>query len=110
MEVTNAGGAAGFPFPPVDGAEVAPVLDALLAGLDAGTGRLVTAHLDGRLDGRLAGWLDLRRDPWALISHWGTLHHVQTRTAVRGRGVGAAPVNEARRIARVEILMLLSPL
>ncbi|MFV2176968.1 GNAT family N-acetyltransferase [Actinomadura sp. LOL_016] len=60
-------------------------------GLDAGTSRLVTAHLDGRL----AGWLNLRRDPWALISHRGTLHHVQTRTAVRGRGVGAALVNEA---------------
>ncbi|MFJ8856013.1 GNAT family N-acetyltransferase [Streptomyces sp. NPDC102437] len=96
MEVTNAGGAAGFPFPPVTACEVTSALDTLLDSLAPGTSRLIIAHLDGEL----AGWLAVRRDPWALISHWGTLHHVQTRTTVRGLGVGAALVEEARRIAR----------
>jgi GNAT superfamily N-acetyltransferase len=100
VEVTNAGGAAGFPFPPVTATEVTPALDALLHNLDAGTSRLITAHLD---DGELGGWLSLRRDPWALISHWGTLHHVQTRTTLRGQGIGAALMEEARRIARDEM-------
>ncbi|ARQ69098.1 GNAT family N-acetyltransferase [Streptomyces marincola] len=99
VEVTNAGGAAGFPFPPVDRAHVAPALGAIVTSLDPRTSRVLTAALDGEL----AGWLHIRRDPFALIAHWGSLHHVQTRTAVRGRGVGAALVREARRIARDEM-------
>ncbi|MEU2726097.1 GNAT family N-acetyltransferase [Streptomyces smyrnaeus] len=99
VEVTNAGGAAGFPFPPVETTDVTPALDTLLGNLAPNTSRLVTAHLDGEL----AGWLNLRRDPWALISHWGTLHHVQTRIAVRGQGVGAALMGEARHVARDEM-------
>ncbi|MEU0139400.1 GNAT family N-acetyltransferase [Streptomyces albidoflavus] len=99
VEVTNTGGAAGFPFPPVQTTEVTPALETIVNNLDTKTSRLLTAHLDGRL----AGWLNLRRDPWALISHWGTLHHVQTRTTVRGQGIGAALMNEVRRIARDEM-------
>lgn len=99
VEVTNAGGAAGFPFPPVQTTEVTIALETIVNNLDTKTSRLLTAHLDGRL----AGWLNLRRDPWALISHWGTLHHVQTRTTVRGQGIGAALMNEVRRIARDEM-------
>ena len=34
VAVTNAGGAAGFPFPPVDVGHVAPVVDALAGRLD----------------------------------------------------------------------------
>lgn len=99
VEVTNAGGAAGFPFPPVRTAEVTPALEVIVNNLDRRTSRLLTAHLDGQL----AGWLNLRRDPQKLVTHWGTLHHVQTRTAVRGQGIGAALMNEVRRIARDEM-------
>ncbi|MFG2719966.1 GNAT family N-acetyltransferase [Streptomyces sp. NPDC048416] len=99
VEVTNAGGAAGFPFPPVDAGEVAPVVDSLVAGLAPTTSRLVAASLDGAL----AGWLNVRRDPFELIAHWGTLHHVQTRTGLRGRGIGAALMRHARDIARDEM-------
>ncbi|MFE6496308.1 GNAT family N-acetyltransferase [Streptomyces sp. NPDC057748] len=99
VEVTNAGGAAGFPFPPVQTAEAASALETIINSLDTTTSRLLTAHLDGQL----AGWLSLRRDPWTLISHWGTLHHVQTRTTMRGQGIGNALMNEIRRIARDEM-------
>ncbi|MCH0541763.1 GNAT family N-acetyltransferase [Streptomyces sp. MUM 203J] len=99
VEVTNAGGAAGFPFPPVDAAEVAPALDRIVGLLSPDTGRLLTATADGDL----VGWLSLRRDPGRLIAHWGTVHHVQTRPDVRGRGIGRALMDEARRAARDEM-------
>lgn len=98
-EVSDAGGAAGFPFPPVDPAEVAAAVDRIVAGLDPASSRLVVATLDGTL----AGWLNLRRDPHRLVAHWGTLHHVQTRLPVRGRGIGAGLVRQARMIARDEM-------
>lgn len=99
VEVTNAGGAAGFPFPPVDADTVTPALDRIIDELSADTSRLLTATADGAL----VGWLNVRRDRFELIAHWGTLHHVQTRTAVRGRGIGLALMREVRRIARDEM-------
>ncbi|MEE1800247.1 MULTISPECIES: GNAT family N-acetyltransferase [unclassified Streptomyces] len=99
VEVTNAGGAAGFPFPPVDAATVTPALDRIIGLLAPDVSRLLTATLDGEL----AGWLNIRRDRSELIAHWGTLHHVQTRTAIRGRGVGRALMEEVRRVARDEM-------
>ncbi|MFD9483086.1 GNAT family N-acetyltransferase [Streptomyces sp. NPDC059991] len=99
IEVTNAGGAAGFPFPPIDAPQAAPAVDALVAGLAPEASRLVVASVDGNL----AGWLNIRRDPFELVAHWGTLHHVQTRTGLRGRGIGVALMNHVREIAREEM-------
>ncbi|WP_371651842.1 GNAT family N-acetyltransferase [Streptomyces mirabilis] len=99
IEVTNAGGAAGFPFPPIDASQAAPAVDSLIEGLVPETSRLVVASINGNL----AGWLNVRRDPFEVISHWGTLHHVQTRTGLRGRGFGAALMNHVRDIARDEM-------
>jgi GNAT superfamily N-acetyltransferase len=99
VTVTNAGGAAGFPFPPVDVTDVQPVAEELIAGLAPQRSRLLLATVDGVL----AGWLNLRRDTHPLVAHWGTLHHVQTHTRFRGRGIGAALVNRARQIARDEM-------
>ncbi|MFF7813240.1 GNAT family N-acetyltransferase [Streptomyces sp. NPDC007945] len=99
IAVTNAGGAAGFPFPPVGDGEVGPVADAIVGGLSPERSRLIVA----RGDGALVGWVQLRRDPDRLVGHWGSIHHLQTRPDRRGRGVGAALVGEARRIARDEL-------
>ncbi|MFI6093695.1 GNAT family N-acetyltransferase [Streptomyces sp. NPDC051218] len=96
IEVTNAGGAAGFHVPPIDARHATPAVDALVGRLAPVASRLVTAWLDEEL----VGWLNVRRDPSELVAHWGTLHHVQTRTAVRGLGVGSALMREARRVAR----------
>ncbi|MFJ9944940.1 GNAT family N-acetyltransferase [Streptomyces erythrochromogenes] len=98
-EVTNSGGAAGFPFPPVDHEQVAPVVDELLARLHPRRSRLVTAAFDGVL----AGWVVLRRDPHRLVEHWGTVHHLQTRPGFRGRGVGSALMRELREVADCEL-------
>lgn len=99
ITVSNAGGAVGFPFPPVGTTHVAPVAEELIAGLDPQRSRLVLATVDGIL----VGWLSIRRDPRPLVAHWGTVSHVQTHTAFRGRGIGAALMNRARQIARDEM-------
>ncbi len=77
ITVTNTGGAAGFPFPPVSEDDVTPVADKLLSRLDPQQSRLLVA----RADGLLAGWVVLNRDPYRLVGHWGTVHHLQTRPA-----------------------------
>ncbi|WP_406386921.1 GNAT family N-acetyltransferase [Streptomyces sp. NBC_01618] len=45
----------------------------------------------------------LNRDPYRLVEHWGTVHHLQTHPAFRGRGIGSALVHELRKIARDEL-------
>jgi hypothetical protein len=59
IAVTNAGGAAGFPFPPVDTRHVAPAVDNLAGGLDPQRSRILLA----RSSGALAGWVVAGRDP-----------------------------------------------
>ncbi|MFF8919491.1 GNAT family N-acetyltransferase [Streptomyces sp. NPDC015032] len=95
ITVTNAGGAAGFPFPPVDTEQVAPVADRLIADLDPQRSRLLVAVVDGVL----AGWLNLRRDLNPVVAHWGTVNHVQSHTGFRGRSIGTTLMNRAREIA-----------
>ncbi|GHC89558.1 GNAT family N-acetyltransferase [Streptomyces flavofungini] len=99
VEVTNSGGAAGFPFPPIDEKQAAPAVDRIVGSLAPQTSRLLTATVEGEL----VGWLNVRRDTFELIAHWGTLHHVQTRPARRGRGFGVALMSELRKIARDEM-------
>ncbi|MFH8573686.1 GNAT family N-acetyltransferase [Streptomyces sp. NPDC017993] len=99
IAVTNSGGAAGFPFPPVQDEHVAPVTDKLLGHLAPQCSRLITA----RFDDALAGWVVLKRDPSRLVGHWGTVHHLQTHPEFRGRGVGSALMGELRKIARDEL-------
>ncbi|MFF2643663.1 GNAT family N-acetyltransferase [Streptomyces niveus] len=99
IAVTNSGGAAGFPFPPVRDDEVAPIMDKLLGRLHPQRSRLITA----RFDDVLAGWVLLNRDPYRLVGHWGTVNHLQTHPEFRGRGVGSALMIDLRRIACDEL-------
>jgi GNAT superfamily N-acetyltransferase len=98
ITVSNAGGAAGFPFPPVDTSIVAPVADDLIASLSPDS-RLIVAHAGDAL----AGWVHLQRHPGPPIGHWGTISHLQSLPALRGQGVGSALMTSARRIARQEM-------
>jgi hypothetical protein len=59
IAVTNTGGAAGFPFPPVDADQVTPRVDKIAGQLDPQRSRMLLAHDNGAL----AGWVLLRRDP-----------------------------------------------
>jgi GNAT superfamily N-acetyltransferase len=99
--VANDGGAVGFAFPPVDVSDVAPVAGRLIAELDPQYSRLLLA----RLDGTLAGWLNLSRHRDRLVLHWGMVTRVQTHPAFRGQGIGAALMNRARQVARDEMGM-----
>jgi GNAT superfamily N-acetyltransferase len=99
IAVTNAGGAAGFPFPPVGAQQVAPRVDNLTTRLDPQRSRMLLA----RSNGTLAGWVLLSRDPNPLIAHWGTVNHLQTQPALRGQGIGTALMQRLRQIARDEM-------
>jgi hypothetical protein len=74
IAVTNTGGAAGFPFPPVDAQQVAPAVDKIADRLDPQRSRMLVA----RDNGALTGWVLLSRDPYPLIAHWGTVNHLNS--------------------------------
>ncbi|MCI2423572.1 GNAT family N-acetyltransferase [Saccharopolyspora sp. K220] len=99
VAVTNAGGAAGFPFPPVSVREVRPAVDNLVAELHPDQCRLLTAQ-DAR---GLLGWLVLRRNPNPLIAHWASVHHVQSHPNYRGEGVGTSLMAMACQVAKEEL-------
>ncbi len=99
IAVTNAGGAAGFPFPPVDSSQVRPAVDALASRLHPGQSRILLA----RVGDTLAGWVGLSRDPSPLIAHWGLVSHLQTQLARRNEGIGSALMHRLREVARDEM-------
>jgi GNAT superfamily N-acetyltransferase len=99
VAVSNAGGAAGFPFIPVSADQVAPAVDELAASLDPWRSRVLLA----RVNGALAGWVRLSRAASPLIAHWGTVNHLQTQLTYRNHGVGSALMRELRQLARDEM-------
>jgi GNAT superfamily N-acetyltransferase len=98
ITVSNAGGAAGFPFLPVGTAIVCPVADELIASLSPDRRLLVAVA-----GGVLAGWVHLQRHSNPVIAHWGLISHLQTLPAVQGQGIGGALMTHARQVARQEM-------
>jgi len=98
-DVSNAGGAVGFPFISVTLDEVAAATDRLVEGLDPDTTRLLTAFRGDEL----LGWLTLELNRSRLTSHWARVSRVQTALAHRGTGVGQALMEEVARSARDEL-------
>jgi len=98
-DVSNAGGAVGFPFLPVTDDDVAPVLDEVVGGLHPTLRRVLVAE-DG---GTLAGWLVLTGNEHALRAHWARVNRVQTAVTHRGTGVGRLLMTEVARTARVDL-------
>jgi GNAT superfamily N-acetyltransferase len=99
VEVTNAGGAVGFPFPPVEVGEVRSALEQLVASLHPERAHLLVAWVDGRL----AGWVTVVRNAPRVTMHWATIQRLQTATGFRGLGIGQALMNRARTVARDEL-------
>jgi GNAT superfamily N-acetyltransferase len=88
-----------IPVPPVNAGHVAPAVDAIAARLDPQRCRILLA----RIDGALAGWVAVSRDPSPLVAHWGTVSHLQTQLAYRSHGVGSALMHRLREVARDEM-------
>jgi GNAT superfamily N-acetyltransferase len=99
QEVSNAGGAVGFPFPPVEFDEVLTRTKELVSSLDPLLRRLLIA----RIGDDLAGWLILSGNNVSLTSHWAFLERVQTGLAFRGSGVGRMLMEEASRAAAEDL-------
>lgn len=89
-DVSNAGGAVGFPFPPVTYEQVRSSLERMVQSLDEPANRLLPAALNDQL----AGWLFLAGNSSELTAHWARILRVQTALGFRRRGVGRALMTE----------------
>jgi GNAT superfamily N-acetyltransferase len=99
QEVSNAGGAVGFPFPPVETNEVLVATRDLVSSLDP----LLNCILIATVKDALAGWLVLAGNDGPLTSHWAVVQRVQTDLAFRGTGVGRVLMEEAAKAAAQEL-------
>jgi GNAT superfamily N-acetyltransferase len=98
QEVSNAGGAVGFPFPPVEMETVMTAAEEMVNSLNPLLRRLLIATVDNAL----AGWLFLAGNENPLTSHWAYVQRVQTDLSFRGSGVGRALMEEVSRAAAHE--------
>jgi GNAT superfamily N-acetyltransferase len=98
-ETSNAGGAVGFPWPPVNRVDVVDALDALLGEVATGTTELLVERDE---DG-VAGWVALVRNTSPLTRHWASVLRLQSRPRARGTGVGRRLLEEVERHARDEL-------
>src|SRR3712207_3470306 len=94
VDVSNAGGAAGF-VPPVNAQAAAPVLDRLPEDGLSGRGGLGVLAVDGAT----AGFAALVGSSSPLRRHWGTVLRVQVHPSRQGAGLGRALMEGVHRIA-----------
>jgi GNAT superfamily N-acetyltransferase len=85
-KVANDGGAVGFPFLPVSVSEVQRAVVVLADEVQ----RDDVTLLHARVEGKLAGWVTLRYNRFALTAHWASVERLQSHPNFRGTGVGAA--------------------
>jgi GNAT superfamily N-acetyltransferase len=97
-EVSNAGGAVGFPALPATNEQVGAAVDALVESLDPALNRLLVAT-DGHV---VAGWLVLAGNANTVTAHWARVLRVQTAAEYRGTGVGRLLMAEVERAGRDE--------
>ncbi|WP_208641877.1 GNAT family N-acetyltransferase [Arthrobacter oryzae] len=100
-DVSNAGGAVGFPFPPVSDGQVLSSIDAMVRTLDQHVDRILLATVNGEL----AGWLLLAGNSNELTAHWARVLRVQTALEFRNRGVGRALMEEVARAATEDLAL-----
>lgn len=98
-DVSNAGGAVGFPFPPVTDEQVRSSLECMVRSLDEPANRLLLATVNDQL----AGWLFLAGNSNELTAHWARVLRVQTALGFRKRGVGRALMTEVARSAAEDL-------
>ncbi|WNV74312.1 GNAT family N-acetyltransferase [Geodermatophilus sp. DSM 44513] len=97
--VADAGGAVGFPFPPVDEDQVRSASATMIESLHPQRSRLLVASTSNTV----SGWLLLRVNNNSLTQHWGEISRVQTSPQDRGTGIGRLLMGEAARCARDDL-------
>lgn len=95
----NAGGAVGFPWPPVRQDEAETAVDGLVENVSGARTHLIVA----RDPVGVTGWVSLDRNEGDLVAHWATVRRLQTDPRARGRGVGTRLMTEVARLARDEL-------
>lgn len=98
VDVTNAGGAVGFPHPPVDPAKVAHAVEHLAERVETRQAALVIAEHD---DG-ICGWVVLERNTFALSTHWAWVRRLQTHPKWQRRGIASELLRRLENLARDE--------
>ena len=85
LEVSNAGGAVGFPFIPVSEPEVAAATERLASDVAAGSAVLLIAESAHEI----VGWVCLRLNTSKVARHWATVERLQRRPDRPGAGIGS---------------------
>lgn len=92
LDVSNAGGAVGFPFIPVSQAEVHAATERLASEVSSGSVVLFLAE-DG---GELVGWVSLRLNRSNVAKHWATVERLQRRPERQGLAIGRKLMHAVR--------------
>ncbi|MGH8891087.1 MAG: GNAT family N-acetyltransferase [Acidothermaceae bacterium] len=97
-DVSNAGGAVGFPVTPVSFSDVRPAVDELAAKVAVGECALVVA---GDAAGT-CGWVVLQRNTFALTTHWGWVRRLQVHPRRQRQGIARELLRRLEQVARDE--------
>lgn len=86
FDVSNAGGAVGFPSLPVERSAVDAATDRLARDVASGLVSVFVAVENGVV----VGWVSLRRNLSPVARHWAMVERLQSHPLERGRGIGRA--------------------
>lgn len=125
LDVSNAGGAVGFPFLPVSMDQVHVALARLIDEVNAGSVLLFIAESNSAAEGNsvaesnsaaeqegeVRGWVLLRLNRSKLTQHWGYVERLQSHPDSRGSGIGkllmATLVEHARSLGLEQLHLVL---
>ncbi|MDQ3982091.1 MAG: GNAT family N-acetyltransferase [Actinomycetota bacterium] len=98
VDVSNSGGAVGFPPPPPDVTyeDVAPVADSAFRAVHEGRDHLVAAYDAGEI----VGFAVLEHRPGPLFRHWATVKRLQVHPDSQGRGIGTELLRACHRFGK----------
>lgn len=107
IDVSNAGGAVGFPFLPVSEEQMNEAMRRLINDVASGSLLVFVAECDEEL----LGWVSLRLNQSALTGHWANVERLQSRPEHRSEGVGRklviALVEHAAKIGLEQLRLVL---
>lgn len=97
-EVSNAGGAVGFPVTPVSLSDVRPAVEDLAAKV--ADGECVLAIAQDTVG--VCGWVVLQRNTFVLTTHWGWVRRLQVHPRRQRQGIASELLRRLEQVARDE--------